>query len=364
MSELQIPLWLSIGLAIFVGLVAVWQVPRIRVRLSGDYATERAEPEGVSGFKHWGKLLAGLMLFLVLGAFGEAWLWTQQTYEMAGTVLFAEETRIEQGNPQKKLPVNYVFKKNLWQLGFVPRPTFIDLPKGKFDMGSEALNSNASPRHTVTISNVFSMSQQEITFEQYDYFIWHMRKTGMQQEINGKSTDYLYPFDQDWGRGNRPVINVSWWDAQAYSNWLSKEINRQCRLPSEAEWEYTARNDTTTEYPWGNEVGENNANCHGCGSQWDKKQTAPVGSFKSKTFDLHDMHGNVREWVQDTWHESYKESPINGEAWEVDGDFSHRVLRGGSWKLPTLFMQSTSRLFEAPETRSNDIGFRIVCSPH
>ena len=84
MSELQIPLWLSIGLAIFVGLVAVWQVPRIQVRLSGDYSTERAKPEGVSGFKHWGKLLAGLVLFLVIGVFGEAWLWTQQTYEMAG----------------------------------------------------------------------------------------------------------------------------------------------------------------------------------------------------------------------------------------------------------------------------------------
>ena len=141
--------------------------------------------------------------------------------------------------------------------------------------------------------------------------------------------------ERGWGRGRRPVINVSWEDAVAYTKWLSGQTGERCRLPSEAEWEYAARAGSVTKYSWGNEIGSNQANCDVCGSQWDGKQTAPVGSFDPNGWGLHDLHGNVWEWVQDCWNGSYQGAPTNGSAWE-SGDCSRRVLRGGSWNFTFL----------------------------
>jgi formylglycine-generating enzyme required for sulfatase activity len=109
------------------------------------------------------------------------------------------------------------------------------------------------------------------------------------------------PEGEGWGTGNRPVINVSWKDAVAYAEWLSEQTGKRYRLPSEAEWEYAAGAGTETKYWWGNEVGINRANCDGCGSQWDNKQTAPVGSFDANPLGLYDTAGKVFEWVQDCW---------------------------------------------------------------
>ena len=107
------------------------------------------------------------------------------------------------------------------------------------------------------------------------------------------------PDDRSWGRGSRPVMNVSWDDiTKDYLPWLSRKTDKSYRLLTEAEWEYAARAGSRGKYTWGDEIGKNRANCDGCGSHWDK-QTAPVGSFQANAFGLHDMHGNVWEWVAD-----------------------------------------------------------------
>ena len=169
-------------------------------------------------------------------------------------------------------------------------PEMVVIPAGTFRMGCEAGRecvSREQPVHAVTIGRPFALSKYEVTFEEYDRFTYPNR-------VN----------DRGWGRGRRPVINVSWNDAQEYVAWLSSEAGAQYRLPSEAEWEYAARAGTATAYSWGSQVGSNRANCDGCGSRWDNEMTAPVGSFGANAWGLHDMHGNVWEWVQDCWHDS------------------------------------------------------------
>ena len=165
----------------------------------------------------------------------------------------------------------------------------------------------------MTIPAPFALSTHEVTFEDYDRFTHP-------NEVN----------DQGWGRGRRPVINVSWDEAKDYVEWLSSETGATYRLPSEAEWEYAARAGTANKYSWGNEIGANRANCQNdhCGDQW--KRTAPVGSFPPNGFGLYDMHGNVWEWVEDCWNGSYAGAPADGDAWR-SGDCAKRVLRGGSW---------------------------------
>jgi formylglycine-generating enzyme required for sulfatase activity len=229
--------------------------------------------------------------------------------------------------------------------------------------GGQGINDE-NPVHDVKIPTRFFMSQYEITFEEYDYFIWQMHQANIKQVIDSEQTEYLYPFDESWGRDIQPVMNISWWDAQAYANWLSKQKNQICRLPSEAEWEYAARAGTITNYPWGDEIGSNRAHCDGCGSKWDNKQATEVGQFTPNAFRLYDMHGNVFEWVQDLWHDNYLNAPENGNAWEVEGDANRRVFRGGSWGNPSSNLHSTTRFYKEPDTRASVIGFRIVCSSH
>lgn len=228
--------------------------------------------------------------------------------------------------------------------------TLLPIPAGSFMMGSNSGMDWEKPVHEVTFAKPFWMSKTEITFDQYDAYANH----------TGKSL----PGDKGWGRGSRPVINVSWSEAQGYVKSLSTNNNQglQCRLPSEAEWEYAARAGSTTEYSWGDSIGTNKANCRKCGSKWDGKETAPVGSFSKNAWGLHDMHGNIWEWVQDSWHDNYEGAPNNGEVWENDGDVS-RVLRGGSWDLTPLLLRSANRFFNFPDNRNDLIGFRVVCSP-
>jgi formylglycine-generating enzyme required for sulfatase activity len=128
-----------------------------------------------------------------------------------------------------------------------------------------------------------------------------------------------------------PVINVGWDDATQYVRWLSRLTGKEYRLLTEAEWEYAARAGTQARYSWGDELGKGNANCVSCGSQWDGKQTAPVGSFKPNAFGLYDMHGNVFEWCEDVGHDTYEGAPTDGSARLQGGDPSLRVVRGGSW---------------------------------
>jgi len=228
--------------------------------------------------------------------------------------------------------------------------TLLPIPAGEFMMGSDSGQDNEKPVHKVTFAKSFWMSKTEITFDQYDAYV--------------KATGKSLPEDKGgWGRGSRPVIYVSWNDAQGYVKWLSSNNDQgsQCRLPSEAEWEYSARAGSITKYSWGDTIGKNKANCRGCGSQWDKQKTAPVGSFPENAWGLHDMHGNVWEWVQDTYQASYEGAPSNGEA-RVKGD-GLRVLRGGSWFSTPLILRSAYRSYGSPDSRGDGFGFRVVCSP-
>ncbi len=250
-----------------------------------------------------------------------------------------------------------------------PFPEMVMIPAGSFQMGCASgigCNDSAKPVHSVRIAS-FEMSKYEVTFEEYDAFT---DATGRERAD-----------DRGWGRGRRPVINVYWDDAVAYTQWLSSQTGENYRLPSEAEWEYAARAGSPTKYSWGDSIGVNRANCYSCGSQWDNKQTAPVGSFGANSWSLHDMHGNVREWVQDCWNDDYEGAPADGSAWE-SGECDRRVFRGGSWLTEPSLLGSVRR--EATRTvvfrdlrrlgrsisiegsympyRSGLLGFRVVRS--
>jgi formylglycine-generating enzyme required for sulfatase activity len=193
-------------------------------------------------------------------------------------------------------------------------PEMVVIPEGSYNMGSPPGegNSNERPQHMVTIARSFAVGRYEVTLDEWDACV---SAGGCQR---------------DQGRGRHPVNNVSWRNAQEYITWLSKKTGGHYRLLSEAEWEYAARAGTTTRYHWGDEPGGNRANFVGSGSKWSNKEPAPVGSFELNRFGLYDMIGNVSEWVQDCWKNSYAGVPTDGSAWD-DGSCSRRVVRGGSW---------------------------------
>ena len=229
-------------------------------------------------------------------------------------------------------------------------PEMIVVPAGDFLMGplpTEKGDDDEEPRHAVTIAKRIAVSRFAVTFADWDACV---SVGGCPQE--GRAND------AGWGRGTRPVINVSWDDAQAYVAWLSRMTGKAYRLLSEAEWEYAARAGSTTAYFWGEEIGKNNANCNGCGSQWDARQTSPVESFKPNDFGLHDMAGNVFQWAQDCYHGNYDGAPDDGSAW-ISGDCGFRVVRGGSWYGNPQNLRSAYRNRYSPSGRLNDLGFRV-----
>lgn len=228
-----------------------------------------------------------------------------------------------------------------------PIPEMVVIPAGSFKMGCVSdidCEDDEKPVHEVKIDS-FALSKYEVTFEEYDVFT---KATGREQAGDG-----------NWGRDRRPVIKVSWYDASAYAAWLSSQTGERYRLPTEAEWEYAARAGTETLYSWGNDIDVNRANCDGCASQWDTRGTAPVGSFEANGWGLHDMHGNVREWVQDCWNGSYEGAPTDGSAWR-SGDCSERVLRGGSWYDDPGDLRSADRISRSLDVQYSFHGFRVA----
>ena len=229
-------------------------------------------------------------------------------------------------------------------------PEMVVVPAGAFRMGcvsGQNCQDDESPVHRVTIGAPFAVGVYEVTFAEWEACV---RAGGCE----GYRSD-----DRGWGRGRRPVISVSWEDAQAYVAWLSGESGAGYRLLSEAEWEYVARAGSETAYGWGNAIGRNRANCDGCGSRWDDKQTAPVGSFRANAFGLHDVHGNVWEWVEDCWNGRYAGAPMDGSAWE-QGNCDTRVVRGGSWSHSPRSLRSADRIMNAAGLRFSFIGFRVA----
>jgi len=235
-------------------------------------------------------------------------------------------------------------------------PPMIALPGGQFQMGSPEdepeRSSDESPRHPVRLAP-FAIGQTEVTFAQYDAFC---TATGRQP-----------PDDRGWGRGQRPVINVSWEDAVAYAVWLSNETGATYRLPTEAEWEYAARAGTTTPFWTGHCIKteqasyDGNYDYAGCGAKTGvyRKQTVPVGSLPANPWGLHEVHGNVWEWVQDPYHDSYQSAPSDGRAWEAGGS-GRRVLRGGSWGNYPWVLRSAYRLWFDAGDRYFILGFRVA----
>ena len=224
----------------------------------------------------------------------------------------------------------------------------VAIPDGTFRMGD--LNGGGDdderPVHSVTVSD-FKLGKYEVTFAQWDACV-----------ADGGCGRYT-PDDEGWGRGNRPVIHVSWDDVQGFIDWLNAKTGGNFRLPTEAEWEYAARAGSTTLYSWGNSIGHNRANCEECGSRWDADRTAPVGSFSANAWGLHDMHGNVWEWVQDCWNDSYVGVPSDSSAW-TSGDCSLRVRRGGSWYNGPIDVRSANRYRTLRSEHGNLIGFRLA----
>jgi formylglycine-generating enzyme required for sulfatase activity len=228
-------------------------------------------------------------------------------------------------------------------------PEMVVLPAGSFSMGSSSI-STSMPQHQVTIKVPFAVAKFELTFAEWDA----CTAVGAcpQAADSGK------------GRGSKPVINVSWNDAEKYAAWLSLMTGKSYRLLSEAEYEYAARGGTQTAYYWGDQIGTNNANCADCGSAWANKETAPVGKFAPNAFGLYDMGGNVWEWVADCYHGNYDHAPIDGSAWMTgvagcpNGGGQH-VIRGGGYQAPSRTVRSDFRYFGTEIDRWDDRGFRV-----
>jgi formylglycine-generating enzyme required for sulfatase activity len=225
-------------------------------------------------------------------------------------------------------------------------PVMIELPAGSYEMGSigNSLNFDEGPRHQVKLA-AFSIGKFEVTFAEYDRF--------------ARATGRRLPYDESWGRADRPVINVSWDDASAYSRWLSEQTGKSYRLPSEAEWEYATRAGSVDNFWWRDAADKLHANCFNCGSEWDSMRTAPVGSFAANDFGLHDVTGNVQEWTADCYHGSYHGAPGDGSAWQFP-ECAMRVVRGGAYTSPLDSLRSAKRSQYDQDTRLDNLGFRVV----
>jgi formylglycine-generating enzyme required for sulfatase activity len=215
-------------------------------------------------------------------------------------------------------------------------PPMVVIPAGEFTMGSPPSDHGAESQHRVTIATPFAVSKFEITFSEWDACA-----------TDGGCGGY-WPDDEGWGRGNQPVINISWENAKSYVDWLSRKTGKAYRLLSESEWEYAARSSTTTRYWHGDTLSPSQANYDGSvdgsgPSEMNRQRTMPVGNFSANGFGLHDMHGNVAEWVEDCWHDEYTAmTPADGSAW-LDGDCNGRVVRGGSWEDSDVEQRSAAR---------------------
>lgn len=217
------------------------------------------------------------------------------------------------------------------------------VPAGSFDMGSATEYEN--PVHRVSISKPFAIGRYEVTFGEWD------------QCVDDGGCKHR-PDDREWGRGDRPVINVSWLDAKAFVTWLSQKTGKTYRLPTEAEWEYAARGGSNTAYWWGRDVGSRQANCRECNTG-DVQKTAPVGSYKPNAFGLYDTAGNAAEWIEDCWNDNYRGAPNNGSAW-TSGQCRLRVLRGGAFDSQAKYLRSMARFRYDTDVRYIANGFRVV----
>jgi formylglycine-generating enzyme required for sulfatase activity len=257
-------------------------------------------------------------------------------------------------------------------------PVMVGIPGGRFQMGSPLSEAgrfdSEGPQHSVTI-RPFALTKTLVTVDDYLKFL---RATGYQPDPcdpvlglqwhspgHGRATPPADTEPRLW-----PATCLNWHDAQAYIAWLNGRLQSagsqaRYRLPSEAEWEYAARGGKVSARWWGETIGKGNANCAGCGSPWDGREIAPVASFGVNPFGIEDMLGNVWQWVEDCWNDSYVGAPSDGSAW-LSGDCQRRVIRGGSWSSLPVFIRSAARSAFAADGKAFDYssyaGFRLARS--
>ncbi len=231
-------------------------------------------------------------------------------------------------------------------------PEMVVIPAGKFQMGSpddeEGRYDDEGPQHEVNIGYRLAVGRYPVTFEEWDLC------------VSGGGTDYK-PEDEGWGRDQRPVINVSWNDIQPYLTWLSEQTGQTYRLLSEAEWEYSCRAGETTRFCFGDK--DDQLGDYAWYDQNSDSKTQPVGMKRENDFGLYDVHGNVYEWVEDQYQDSYTDAPKDGSAW-IDTSSSNnevvsRVVRGGSWDFEPRYLRSANRGNDGPTLRNYVIGFRL-----
>ncbi len=326
-------------------LKGYWQAAEPRSACAQAYL---AACNNKNRWMHIGWAVAGVCLLLGLGLF-----------------LHVSRSFYPPALASKALLVQY----HLWPL---TEPDMVTIPAGAFQMGDLNGEKNEQPVHTVRFTQAYAMGRYEVSFDEYDLFA---AATGRER-----------PNDQGWGRGNRPVINISWDDAVAYTAWLSERTGKRYRLPSEAEWEYATRAGTTTPRFWAeNPPGEPDAACtyanvfdqHNeskvkatyAGITWESFKcsddypfTAPVDQFKPNAWGLHNTLGNVWEWVQDCYHEDYQGAPNDGSAYEGGMKCANGLLvvRGGSWINDVWDARSANRFGSDPVHRNYDQGFRLA----
>jgi formylglycine-generating enzyme required for sulfatase activity len=230
--------------------------------------------------------------------------------------------------------------KTEWFKDHETAPEMVVVPAGSFMMGSpeEELERfwDEGPQRKVVIAQPFAVGRFAVTFDEWDAF------------SADRGCSYR-PSDEGWGRGRRPVINVSWDDANAYLEWLSRKTRRTYRLLSEEEWEYAARAGTTTPFCWGSSISTEQANYNGNHAYAkgprgeNRKRTVPVNSFEPNAWGLYQVHGNVWEWVHDCWN-----------------NVGRRIIRGGSWRNFPRYLRAARRDADATERRDIDLGFRVA----
>ncbi|MEO1328559.1 MAG: formylglycine-generating enzyme family protein [Pseudomonadota bacterium] len=234
-----------------------------------------------------------------------------------------------------------------------PTPEMIALPVGAFQMGSPDADdwghAVERPRRVVRFDRSLAMGRYAVTFEEYDAF--------------AQDAGVARPGDHGWGRGRRPVVNVGWHDAVAYCAWLSERTGAPYRLPSEAEWEYACRAGIDARFSTGDAISTDQANFNGEGDGGVFLQkTVEVGAFPPNAWGLHEMHGNVAEWVQDCWIEGYDGAPADGAPRHM-GETEHAisaVVRGGGWSARSRFVRAADRWHYGRDVAFEFIGFRVA----